>query len=139
MWEYISDYGKPNKTMKPRSSIPHRRKRPRRKRPELTRRPKQCCESWAQISMRVRLKWWEQSNWKLLCALCGKPIEYFSQLVPDHIVPGKMGGCKDHSEENLQPAHWWCNNAKGSKREPMIQLHAITCPCDRCEKARKHA
>jgi hypothetical protein len=65
----------------------------------------------------MRLKWWDEADSEpLLCGICDEEIHHFEDLVPDHIQPGKMGGCKDHSESNLQPAHWWCNNEKGSKR-----------------------
>jgi 5-methylcytosine-specific restriction endonuclease McrA len=91
-----------------------KREKPRRKRPELFPKPK--VDPWPEISRRVRDKWWNQATEYLTCAICGDEIISFYDLVPDHINPGKMGGCKDHSEKNLQPAHWWCNTIKGSKR-----------------------
>lgn len=91
---------------------------PRRKRPEIF-HPAPAVEGWPAISKRLRLKWWgeQTANEPLLCALCGKPIRSYSELVPDHIIPGKMGGCKDNSDSNLQPAHWICNAEKGSQRD----------------------
>lgn len=99
--------------LQPKSS---RRVNQRRERPELFfQREKQ--ETWPEISLRMRLKWWDEADSEpLLCGICGEEIFHFHDLVPDHIVPGKMGGCKDHSESNLQPAHSLCNLEKGSKR-----------------------
>lgn len=85
----------------------------RRRRPELFFQPP-AEESWESISNRMRRKWWDERP--VFCGICLKRIVFFRDLVPDHIEPGKMGGCKDNSEENLQPAHWQCNRAKGSQR-----------------------
>lgn len=52
----------------------------------------------------------------MYCGICGLVIRAFDDLVPDHIEPGKIGGCKDNSDKNLQPAHAKCNLLKGSKR-----------------------
>src|SRR5262245_53731431 len=103
--------------MKQRKPIPRKRDRPRRRRPELfawTKTDKVL--AWQQQSRELRRKWW--ANWtpEFCCGICHRTIWSFYDLVPDHIVPGKMGGCKDHRPENLQPAHWWCNSQKGSKR-----------------------
>lgn len=67
----------------------------------------------------VRRGWWDtawNSGTALDCALCGETITRYEDLTVDHKIPGKMGGCKDHSPGNLQPAHTWCNNEKGSQR-----------------------
>jgi len=98
-----------------------KRAKPRRTRDELFfKAPKP--EAWPKISLRVRTKWWEDKgrHGRLLCGICHLLILNWYELVPDHIEPGKMGGCKDHSESNLQPAHWWCNNEKGSVRKKDI-------------------
>ena len=95
--------------------ITNRRTKERRKRPDLFFNGDKP-ESWESISLRVRTKWWGERYGQLKCGICGRPIYTWDDLVPDHIEPGKMGGCKDHSEENLQPAHSWCNLEKGSKR-----------------------
>lgn len=92
------------------------REKPRRERPELFFKPEKTEESWPSISLRVRTKWWNEQYGQLRCGICGGKIYLWDDLVPDHIEPGKMGGCKDHSESNLQPAHSWCNLEKGSKR-----------------------
>ena len=63
---------------------------------------------------KLRYKWWDEG--RRICGICGKEIVDFYEYVLDHKKPGKMGGCKDHSEENLGPAHWLCNLEKGSKR-----------------------
>lgn len=99
------------------TSIPKKREKPRitRDLPEL-RCAKKKSDPWPKISLRVRKKWWAERNPVLRCGICGKPIWDFGDLVPDHKEPGKMGGCKDHSEENLQPAHSLCNMEKGSIR-----------------------
>jgi 5-methylcytosine-specific restriction endonuclease McrA len=96
-------------------TILNKRTKPRRSRPDIFYTPP-AEETWEEISIRVRTKWWKERTGHLLCGICSKPIVRWEDLVPDHIVPGKMGGCKDHSEENLQPAHHWCNREKGSRR-----------------------
>jgi len=73
----------------------------------------------------VRRLWWESAEREgriIICILCEEPIKYFSDLDSDHIEPGKMGGCKNHSEDNLQPAHRWCNSKKGSQRKPIGKI-----------------
>jgi 5-methylcytosine-specific restriction endonuclease McrA len=47
------------------------------------------------------------------CYLCGDPMLF---AVLEHVTPGKMGGCKDDSDDNLKAACWKCNFKKGSKR-----------------------
>ena len=53
------------------------------------------------------------------CAICGLPINYGLKnphpwsFTVDHIIPIAQGG--QTTEENLQPAHWKCNRAKGDK------------------------
>lgn len=54
-----------------------------------------------------------------ICEICGKPIEDYRDVVPDHKEPKGMGGARaDDGVEgvNLQPAHSRCNLEKGSKR-----------------------
>lgn len=112
---------RPNPVRKKR--LPRKRDKPRRHRPALFfKPPKQ--ETWPEISKRVRLTWWIVADGYLLCGICGERITDFNDLVPDHIEPGKMGGCRDHSDENLQPAHWLCNLQKGSKRMDNQELIA---------------
>lgn len=70
----------------------------------------------------IRRCWWdnaELSGKPLICGICGKPIRNFWELDSDHIQPGKMGGCRNDAEENLQPAHKKCNIEKGSQRKPV--------------------
>lgn len=98
--------------------IPRRRSKPRRRRPDLFYQPPKE-QTWEEISFRLRVKWWREAtsrNEYPKCVICGEVINQFRQMVPDHREPGKMGGCKDHSESNLGPAHVICNNLKGSKR-----------------------
>jgi len=54
-----------------------------------------------------------------ICGICEKAIEDMNDVVPDHIIPkGIGGGFADDGENgsNLQPAHSWCNQKKGSIR-----------------------
>lgn len=54
------------------------------------------------------------------CYLCGGLVSWvggeLNSAVIEHVVPGKMGGCKDWSRSNLKAACVRCNNLKGSKR-----------------------
>lgn len=71
---------------------------------------------------KVRKGWWDEARAQgsyPICGICGEPIEDFKNLDSDHRIPGKMGGCKDNSPGNLQPAHRYpCNTEKGSQRKP---------------------
>jgi 5-methylcytosine-specific restriction endonuclease McrA len=51
------------------------------------------------------------------CGICGGWV-MANEMVLDHIIPVGMGGSpsKKYDLNNLQPAHWTCNSAKGSKR-----------------------
>lgn len=110
--------------LRQKKRITRKRERPRRKRDlGLHVAPKP--ESWRKISLRVRQQWWNRGN--VRCGICGFRILHFMDMVPDHIEPGKMGGCKNNSETNLQPAHSWCNTKKGSIRNfKVISAHAGT-------------
>ena len=104
--------------MKARKRLPLKRSKPRRTRPDLFFQPAKE-ETWEEISLRLRAKWWKEATGRdryPVCVICCLPINQFRQMVPDHRLPGKMGGCKDHAESNLGPAHVVCNNLKGSKR-----------------------
>ena len=51
------------------------------------------------------------------CAICHKEFTDFNDIVPDHIHPKGMGGAwRDDHPDNIQAAHWWCNEEKGSTR-----------------------
>jgi hypothetical protein len=51
------------------------------------------------------------------CAICHKEFVEYSDIVPDHRHPKGMGGAwRDDHPENIQAAHWWCNDEKGSSR-----------------------
>lgn len=102
-----------------RKWLKRKRDKPRRKRPELFPYLEEERDPWPEISAGVRKKWWEAGQ--VVCGICELPVLRFEDLVPDHVEPGKMGGCKNHDESNLQPAHWWCNLEKGSKRDFKIQ------------------
>jgi len=45
------------------------------------------------------------------CALCGKLFESMKDITFDHIVAVSLGG--DDTLENLQLAHFKCNQSKG--------------------------
>ena len=69
----------------------------------------------------IRDTWWresEESGEPLICGICDEPITRPTDLDSDHIQPGKLGGCRDDSPANLQPAHRLCNSDKGSTRKP---------------------
>ena len=55
-----------------------------------------------------------------LCFYCGcrmtREPDFFNTAEREHKVPGKMGGCKDDSEENIVAACHRCNSLKGSRR-----------------------
>jgi hypothetical protein len=51
------------------------------------------------------------------CALCQGPFTDYGDIKPDHRNPKGMGGAwRDGHPENIQAAHWWCNEEKGSTR-----------------------
>lgn len=49
----------------------------------------------------------------VMCHLCGEKIISTRDLTIDHDLPKKWGG--DSTFFNLQPAHYKCNQQKGSK------------------------
>ena len=49
------------------------------------------------------------------CTMTREP-DRFNTADREHVVPGKMGGCKDDSEDNVVAACRKCNSSKGSKR-----------------------
>lgn len=52
-----------------------------------------------------------------VCAICGESFTDYSDVVPDHKEPKGMGGAwRDDHPDNIQAAHWWCNEEKGSTR-----------------------
>ena len=55
----------------------------------------------------------------ITCSLCGKPITHHEDLTVDHILPRSKGGRS--SLDNLQPAHKWCNVAKGNSTAKSYQ------------------
>ena len=61
-----------------------------------------------------------------VCAICGRPVD-FSLKFPDpmsptvdHIIPIDKGG-HPSDIQNLQLAHFGCNNRKGSKIKPKAE------------------
>ena len=67
-------------------------------------------------------EWFWFDRWDLLesmpwppCALCFQTIQWFREFTLDHITPRGMGGGK-RDDRFVQPAHFWCNAKKGSKR-----------------------
>jgi 5-methylcytosine-specific restriction endonuclease McrA len=58
----------------------------------------------------------ERDNW--VCGICHEPIDPYLTIGPwkvelDHIKPISKGG--NHTRDNVQAAHRWCNQRKGSK------------------------
>jgi 5-methylcytosine-specific restriction endonuclease McrA len=49
------------------------------------------------------------------CTLTREP-DHFNTADREHVVPGKMGGCKSDADSNIVAACRSCNSAKGSKR-----------------------
>lgn len=66
---------------------------------------------------RTKRRWLKRKLWNesKLCGICGKQLPGIDRSTLDHIVPLGAGG-KDE-EENLQLAHWKCNNKKGHQVE----------------------
>lgn len=98
--------------------IPTRRFKPRRKRdlPELAGWKSQTERREERLDKldEIRDRRWKTG--KRICGICRKPITDRANFTLDHIEPGKMGGCKNDDESNLQDAHYDCNMEKGSKR-----------------------
>jgi 5-methylcytosine-specific restriction endonuclease McrA len=61
-----------------------------------------------------RKRLWEKREH--VCYLCGFGIMDFDDMELDHRKPGKMGGCKDDTDENQELTHRKCNREKGSRR-----------------------
>lgn len=54
---------------------------------------------------------------KFLCGICDKEFTDVRDIVPDHREPKGAGGqWRDDSPSNIQAAHSWCNQEKGSRR-----------------------
>lgn len=52
-----------------------------------------------------------------ICAICEEPFTDYNDVVPDHRDPKGMGGAwRDDHPDNVQAAHSWCNEEKGSTR-----------------------
>ena len=52
-----------------------------------------------------------------ICAICDEAFTDYHDVVPDHKEPKGMGGAwRDDHPENIQAAHWWCNEENGSTR-----------------------
>jgi hypothetical protein len=51
------------------------------------------------------------------CGICNEEFSDYSEIVPDHKHPKGMGGAwRDDHPDNIQAAHCWCNEEKGSMR-----------------------
>lgn len=89
---------------KPRKPIPSRKKRPR---------PVSKTQRLRLKALKlIRDRWWAEG--KRTCGICGKEILERDEYTLDHIEPGSA---KSDAEDNLQPAHFYCNVfLKGSKR-----------------------
>lgn len=45
-----------------------------------------------------------------ICAICHEEFTDYNDIVPDHKNPKGMGGAwRDDHPDNIQAAHWWCN------------------------------
>lgn len=53
-----------------------------------------------------------------VCWICGEPITGLVSL--DHVVPRSKGGSDD--VENLRPAHFGCNSARGNRMRAKRKL-----------------
>jgi hypothetical protein len=52
-----------------------------------------------------------------ICPICDEAFTDYSDVVPDYKEPKGMGGAwRDDHPDNIQAAHWWCNEEKGSTR-----------------------
>lgn len=52
-----------------------------------------------------------------ICAICEESFTDYNDVVPDHKEPKGMGGAwRDDHPDNIQAAHSWCNDEKGSTR-----------------------
>jgi hypothetical protein len=52
-----------------------------------------------------------------MCGICHQPFTDYNDVVPDHRNPKGMGGAwRDDHPDNIQAAHSWCNEDKGSTR-----------------------
>ena len=52
-----------------------------------------------------------------ICAICDEPFTDCNDVVPDHKEPKGMGGAwRDDHPDNIQAAHYWRNQEKGSTR-----------------------
>lgn len=64
-----------------------------------------------------------EQNWR--CYICGRLVSggygEWNQAVIEHVIPGKMGGCKSWNRENLKAACVLCNNKKGSRRDYLLE------------------
>lgn len=63
------------------------------------------------FTQEARLTYWQTRPH--VCGICGKPIESFSDMHLDHIIPVSRGG--ETQPENIQLAHAACNLRKGDK------------------------
>lgn len=66
----------------------------------------------------VRLLWFRNNppnefGW-YQCGICGNPVHYTKTTI-DHIIPRSRAPHLRYEPSNLQPAHWICNQQKGSK------------------------
>ena len=54
---------------------------------------------------------------KGMCPICLQEFTDYNDVVPDHKEPKGMGGAwRDDHPDNIQAAHSWCNEDKGSTR-----------------------
>lgn len=58
---------------------------------------------------------------ELFCFLCGKQIKPGDKYNADHWIPRALGG--KSTEENLKPAHLFCNSRKGCIPPEEFELH----------------
>lgn len=70
------------------------------------------------VPPKVRQAIYERDDWT--CQLCGEAVDPIAKdmwrATLDHITPQSHQLVPDHSPDNLQLAHLWCNSVKGDER-----------------------
>jgi hypothetical protein len=69
---------------------------------------------WKEARRDWLIKYKPDENDNYICALCDLPVNK-RDVTLDHIIPRSRAPHLRYAQENLQPAHYWCNVAKGSK------------------------
>ena len=68
------------------------------------------------------------------CVLCQEPFTDYGDIVPDHRNPKGLGGAwRDDHPENIQAAHWWCNEEKGSTKDGGVNSKGLFPKKQQCQ------